>query len=561
MTHTFICSCRRWLGGALLLAAPLLGWAQADPPARVAAISALEGGAQVSTDGRNFSLAAINWPVTTGMRIVTEPGARVELHGGWTALRATHAADIDVTLQDDSTTQLALVNGTLSMRVRQLEPGERIEIDTPQLALVATQPGEYRVDVDPQADTTRVTVHAGSAMVYGEAGQASPLGQGQQVQFSGRALAVTQSGAAYRDGFDQWVVMRDAQEDRSPSARYVPRDLPGYQLLDAHGQWAEDPTYGAVWYPAVTTADWAPYRYGRWTWLEPWGWTWVDDAPWGFAPSHYGRWAQIGPRWAWVPGRFGTRPVYAPALVAFIGGAGGSLALGSGMPGAAWFPLAPGERWTPHYRTSDRYQRGLNWSDGRERARPPRDGYYFQRRPGAITVAPVGQFGDDRGRAPRFGNGNRLPNGALGDSRIGADRGLAPMPGMVAPGTATPPVMRPAPDVGQRPGERLPRHSAERDGTRPYVAPPPRMAAPEQPSREWQMQQPSVMREPPQRMQQPMPAPAAVPPAMQRPSFEHAPRPVERTAVPQAPMPDRRGEGRAPSREPQLNPATGLTVR
>ena len=31
-----------------------------------------------------------------------------------------------------------------------------------------------------------------------------------------------------------------------------------------------------------------------WVWLRPWGWTWVDDAPWGFAPFHYGRWLWWG---------------------------------------------------------------------------------------------------------------------------------------------------------------------------------------------------------------------------------------------------------------------------
>ena len=625
MTHTTPFSWSRWLGGALLLAAPLLGWAQADPPARVAAISALEGGtAQIATDGRNFAPASINWPVTSGTRIVADPGARVELHSGWTAVRLTNAADLDVTLLDDTTTQLALMNGTLSLRVRQLQPGERVEIDTPQLAMVATQPGEYRVDVDPRANATRLTVHTGQALVYGESGQSSQMGAGQQAQFSGRALALTQSGAAYRDGFDQWAAGRDALEDRSLSAQYVPRDLPGYQQLDAYGQWSQDPTYGAVWYPSVTVADWAPYRYGRWAWVEPWGWTWVDDAPWGFAPSHYGRWTQIGPRWAWVPGRFGTRPVYAPALVAFMGGSGGSVALSGGLPGAAWFPLAPGEHWTPHYHASDRYRRGLNWGDGRDRPRPPTDGFYFQRRPGAITVAPVNQFGggEDRGRRPRFGDGSRLPSGALGDSRvvappprawtpgergqypvpiprpdrhgmrdprdtrIGADRGVLPAPGVMpprfggsdgprpTPGVATPPppVTQTAPDFGSRDGDRSPRHRGDRvermdrldrDGARPFPPSAPRPAAPDQPgARPWQTQpqpQPPVMREPPRI--QPMPqAPMMAPPAAAapRPSFDHPPRQIDRPAMPQ---PERRGEGRAPMREPQLNPATGLTGR
>ncbi|MDO5692517.1 MAG: chromosome partitioning protein ParA [Pseudomonadota bacterium] len=422
---------RRWLGGALLLASPLLGWAQADPPSRVAYVSAAEGAVQIATDGQRFAPASINWPVTTGTRIVTDPGARAELHGGETALRLTGPADLSVTALNDDTTQVALMDGTASVRVRRLQPGERVEIDTPHLAVVANQAGEYRVDVDRRADTTRVTVHAGTATVYGEAGQSTTMDQHQQMLFTGRDLQIVQrGGAAYRDGFDQWVAQRNALEDRSSSARYVPRDMPGYHQLDAHGEWARDATYGPVWYPRVSVSDWAPYRYGRWAWVDPWGWTWVDDAPWGFAPSHYGRWAQIGPRWAWVPGSFGPRPVYAPALVAFMSGDNWSLSVGS--PGAAWFPLAPGEPWHPHYHASDRYWRGLNWGDGRVR-RPANDGYHFQRRPGAISVAPIDQFGGGkRDRRPRHGDGSRLPSGALTGTRI-----ITPPPRAYVPGVST----------------------------------------------------------------------------------------------------------------------------
>ena len=86
-------------------------------------------------------------------------------------------------------------------------------------------------------------------------------------------------------------------------------------------------------------AGWAPYRYGHWVWVDPWGWTWIDDAPWGFAPFHYGRWAFAGAGWVWAPGAMAARPVYAPALVAFVGVGG------VGM--AAWFPLGPGEVYRP----------------------------------------------------------------------------------------------------------------------------------------------------------------------------------------------------------------------
>ena len=596
---------RRWLAAALL-AAPLLATAQADPPARVAYISAQEGAAQLATDGRNFAPAGINWPVTNGTRIVTDPNGRTELHSGSLAIRLTRSADLSVTELDDDTAQVALMDGSVSLRVRQLRPGERVEVDTPQLAVVATQPGEYRIDVDPRTDTTRLTVHSGAASAYGESGQVSNVGARQQVLYSGRALVVTQAGPAQRDAFDQWVAARDALEDRSASAQFVPRDLPGYQQLDAYGEWSQDATYGAVWYPQVTVADWAPYRYGRWAWVEPWGWTWIDDAPWGFAPSHYGRWAQIGPRWAWVPGRFGPRPVYAPALVAFMGDAAGGgnwgVSLGGG-PGAAWFPLAPGEYWTPNYHASDRYRGRLNWGDGRYRTP---NVYHFQHRPNAISVAPVDQFGGDRGRRPHFGDANRLPPGLLDGGRVvpPPPRGWAPGPQTQAPRPTPRPEVnwqgdprRPRPDFDRgvaplpvpTPGARVPRGDDVPRVVPPAMRPRPESGAlgdrpPRQPVVP-EMQRPctpqplesGALGDPPVRPMQPIYPPAAAPqppreqrpappmPPQQRPwspqpgsgELGSQPRPMEqRPAMPMreprmAPMMEQRP---MPQRDPRAQP-------
>jgi hypothetical protein len=168
----------------------------------------------------------------------------------------------------------------------------------------------------------------------------------------------------------------------------------GLGQLDVDGTWVHDSGYGPVWYPNVAVVDWAPYRYGRWEWITPWGWTWIDAARWGFAPSHYGRWAMIGRRWAWVPGRLAPRPVYAPALVVFVGGSGNSsLTVGSG-PGIAWYPLAPGEAWRPVFRASPSYLREVNRSIGGTRSDAGLHAH--QRRPEAITALRIDDF--TRGR-------------------------------------------------------------------------------------------------------------------------------------------------------------------
>src|SRR6266853_824678 len=145
------------------------------------------------------------------------------------------------------------------------------------------------------------------------------------------------------------------------AARYVSRDVIGYEDLDDNGEWRTTPDYGPVWVPRAVATGWAPYRYGHWAWVEPWGWTWIDDAPWGFAPFHYGRWVYVGDGWAWVPGRVVARPVYAPALVVFVGGRNWSVAIGAGGGGGvAWFPLAPEEPYYPAYHVSKTYVRNVN---------------------------------------------------------------------------------------------------------------------------------------------------------------------------------------------------------
>ena len=54
--------------------------------------------------------------------------------------------------------------------------------------------------------------------------------------------------------------------------------------------------------------------------------------------------------WGWIPGPIAVRPVYAPALVAFIGGPRFSLSVsigGGGGGNVGWFPLGPREVYVP----------------------------------------------------------------------------------------------------------------------------------------------------------------------------------------------------------------------
>jgi hypothetical protein len=418
--------------------------AQADPPGRVSRLNYSQGSVTFSPAGDNEWIdAQPNRPLTRGDRLWTDRGSRAEIQIGSSAVRLDGQTRLEIMVLDDQAAQLSLTQGTLYVRVRSLPDGENFEIDTPNLAYRAAYPGDYRIDVDATDGTTRVTIHSGTGAVYGEGGHAMPLGGGQQITFRARSLAqVATQESPPQDAFDRWAAERNRSEDQSIAARYVPREVVGYQQLDAHGQWKKDPTHGAVWFPQGTPANWAPYRNGRWEWVAPWGWTWIDDAPWGFAPFHYGRWALIESRWAWVPGQLGLRPVYAPALVAFVGNGGsGLLPSLAGRSGAAWFPLAPGEMWQPGFRASGAYISNVN----RNMLPGSSDATYtYQRRPEALTAI----SGDDfqRGR-PAGASWLRIATNAL------TNAGIVPPPAMpersaVAKDSTTRPAMPPAqPDV------------------------------------------------------------------------------------------------------------------
>ncbi|MDE1183644.1 DUF6600 domain-containing protein [Paraburkholderia sp.] len=426
-----------------------------DPPGRIARLNYMAGTVTTEPAGASdWSYAQLNRPLTTGDQVWNDRNARSEMHIGSTAVRLGASTSLDVLNLDDSSAQLKVAQGTLSARVRELPPGAAYEIDTPNLALGLNGPGDYRVDVAPDGSSTTVTVRNGSATVYGDNAQV-PVAAGQQIRFAGTNLQqIADNGAPGPDPFDQWVASRDAAEDRSVSARYVSRDIPGYQDLDANGTWRETPQYGQVWTPNAVPAGWSPYHDGHWAWQAPWGWTWVDDAPWGFAPYHYGRWAQVDNAWAWVPGPMvaDAPPVYAPALVAFVGDGGGgsgvdwgvSLAIGGAVAaGVAWFPLGPGEPWHPRWGGySPRYYDAVNRYGGGWHGRGDVNvtninvhNTYINYRQGAVTAIPATAFvhGQPAGRYAQRVDPRQWHNAQINPG----GPGIAPVKGSFGPGMRT----------------------------------------------------------------------------------------------------------------------------
>jgi len=328
---------------------------QQDPPARVGRLSYLSGTVSFRTlDDDQWEAAVVNYPVTGGLGFWTEPSARATLQLGHGAVRMESSTEVDVQQFDDQVIQIGVPQGSINFRLHSIDPGETYLIVAPTGTVQLDRPGRYNLTVAADGSPARLSVLEGSAEIVGDAGNII-VNAGEVGLVTPTPTSPTPA-AARPQPIDSFSDQQEAAMGQVPN--YVSPNIPGIQDVAATGDWGSTPDYGQVWYPPVQ-AGWAPYRYGHWAFVAPWGWTWIDDAPWGFAPFHYGRWVLIGPRWAWVPGAVVPQPVYAPALVAFVGGAALAVNFGVG-PVVGWIPLGPREVYVPPYGSSINYIRNVN---------------------------------------------------------------------------------------------------------------------------------------------------------------------------------------------------------
>jgi hypothetical protein len=332
-----------------------------DPPGRVARVSEVAGAVSLQPRGAAEWIAApVNRPLTAGDRLWSAADSRVALDLGSIAVRLGGNTALTFFALDDHVVQMQLTVGTVLVRVRELAAGQVYEIDTPNVAVTLRERGSYRVSVGGVGDESDVSVREGNAQVDGP-DQSSLVHAGQVVRLRGTStLTLETASLDAPDDLDSWAQQGEHARSTSVSSEYVAPATPGLEDLDQQGTWQYAPDYGYVWAPFVTVPGWAPYRYGYWVWIEPWGWTWIDGSPWGFAPFHYGRWVLWNSAWCWVPPpRVTPLPIYTPAAVGWLGSPG----QGGGAyprPRIGWFPLAPREPYRPSTPASAGYVRRVN---------------------------------------------------------------------------------------------------------------------------------------------------------------------------------------------------------
>jgi FecR protein len=365
--------------GVLIGLTAAVAHAQDDPPGRVGRLADVQGNVSwFDHQEGQWRDAERNLPLTGGDRVATAGQGRLEIRIGSSVLRVGGNSEVEVLRLDDQRISVQLHSGSLALRVRTREIADEIELVTNEARLLPTSAGHFRVDrID---DSTQVSSWRGDVRIDDPAGFVLVAGQRVDLQRQVRTGELRAAWASpLNDAFANWVGADEQRDERSASAKYVSPEMTGAEELDRNGRWEQHPEYGAVWLPFAVRADWAPYRYGRWTWVRPWGWTWVDEAPWGFAPFHYGRWANWGGRWCWAPGAYAVRPVYAPAMVAWVGGPPGvniNVRIGGSV---GWVALAPREVYVPRYVVTPGYRDRIN----------PAPSYRWHHAPNQVPTGPI----------------------------------------------------------------------------------------------------------------------------------------------------------------------------
>jgi hypothetical protein len=567
-----------WWQWTLLVLLALVGMApppaaaqpDLDPPGRVGRIADLAGGVWwFDLEQGQWSEALHNRPVTAGDRLSTGRDGRAELRIGSTSIKLAESTEVELLRLDDERVRVQLHRGSIALRLRSREVAAETEFGTDEAWLQPRRGGLYRLDRED--DTSFAASWRGELQVVDMAGLTIDAGRRLQLWREGPGGELHQRWSTpLDDAFAARVLREDSDDERSASAAYVSPEMTGWEDLDRYGRWDRHPEYGAVWLPLAVRDDWAPYRQGHWSWVRPWGWTWVDDAPWGFAPYHYGRWVSWRGRWCWVPGSYVARPVYAPALVAWIDGPAVGIGIRVGGPTLSWVPLAPWEPFRPHYRVSPGYHDRVNPPDLHRWRPPPRGrgqerGFGNEAVPGAVTVVPSDVL---RRRPPpglREGRDEppRLPLPDRSERRPGHERPVAPVTVQPLP-TRPQPVVTATPAAPPQPVQPLtvqpaptviPRRPVNADGEEPGARRPVRPGRDEARS-----ERPSAPRpaEPPLPRPQPVVVlprqPAAAPPASPPPAAAPrapSPAPTRAPVAREREPDDKRDEGRGRPAEPR----------
>ena len=301
-------------------------------------ISLLEGDVQIKTqDSGDWGLASINGPLEEGDQVWVPEGGRLELQlNTGTFIRLDQDSAIEILSMDKSSSQFYLSQGHAYINYNAPE-GNAIQVDTPEASTRVFSKAVFRVDITDEY--TDVAVYSGYVETENQVGKTS-INAGEMLSL-GQNTNGEVASIGEPDEWENWNKTRDDKvfAGRDTGSRYLPPELREYAYdFDSYGKWVDVSEYGHCWTPTTdVSADWAPYREGRWIWRGG-DYVWVAYEPWGWAPYHYGRWAfaaNVG--WCWVPPVTGA-VYWGPGYVGWV----------RTEDYVAWVPLSPGEIYYGH---------------------------------------------------------------------------------------------------------------------------------------------------------------------------------------------------------------------
>jgi hypothetical protein len=167
----------------------------------------------------------------------------------------------------------------------------------------------FRVNLDNAPDLS-VFVGTVRASVSGAFDQT--VEEGRSLHFDANDASNVATASIQGDTWDQWNQDRDnqiaqqAQQQTSARETSGAENEPGWDDLDANGDWYPVEGYGNVWVPNDEPQGWDPYGNGSWANYPGWGYTWISGYSWGWLPYHCGAWNywdSMG--WGWIPGQCG----------------------------------------------------------------------------------------------------------------------------------------------------------------------------------------------------------------------------------------------------------------
>jgi hypothetical protein len=293
------------------------GTALAQAPATTALVrlSFVQGQVKVlQGETTQFDQAQANMPLLAGYTLATgESGqAEVEFTDGSVArltpnsqLRLDKLPSAD---ERNEATELTVVSGLGYFELNTAN-GQHFNVHFNAAEAQPVTNSIFRINLDDAPDLS-VFVGTVRASVNGAFDQT--VDEGKSLHFDASDASNVTTASIQGDTWDQWNQDRDtqiaqqAQQQTSARENSGATNEPGWDDLDANGDWYPVEGYGNVWVPNGEPEGWDPYGNGSWANYPGWGYTWISGYSWGWLPYHCGawnHWDSMG--WGWVPGQCG----------------------------------------------------------------------------------------------------------------------------------------------------------------------------------------------------------------------------------------------------------------